>query len=265
MVEIVASWDPTGATARRTGNGRWTSGKVSPRSLCRVATPACWGRMTANRRRLLMATTPPGSAPSSVASIPIGSSRRRSRCQKAGPVLLRLKRIPRELQSCRSLPAQHWRGRYQIAKPCCCSKTSRWSWPRPLFYRGRRGNRLSGSGPYRRNLASSQSWVDRASLAPKRRAFVEVNSMLTHNQIRTAGGRFICTLGVLSILEQHLRGKTRDAVSTNASGNVAACDACGKYFGLRHSEICHEARSGKSIVRRSLFFCLKIPFEPGTL
>jgi hypothetical protein len=61
--------------------------------LCRVATPTCWGRMTANRRRLLMAITPPGSAPSSVASIPIGSSRLRSRCRRGGPVRLRLKRI----------------------------------------------------------------------------------------------------------------------------------------------------------------------------
>ena len=100
---------PTGVTARRTGNGRRTSGKASRRSLCRVATPTCWDGMTANRRRQLTATTRPGSVPSSVASIPIGSSHLRFCCRRGRPVLLRLKRILREQQSCRSLPAQHRR------------------------------------------------------------------------------------------------------------------------------------------------------------
>ena len=81
--------------------------------------------------------------------------------------------------------------------------------------------------------------------------------MLTHNQIRTAGGRFICTLGVFSILEQHLRCKSRDAVSTNASDNVAACDACGKYFGLRHSEIAMRRVAEKASLGDLSFFALR--------
>src|SRR5580692_11016792 len=71
-------------TARRTGAGRTTSGRASPRSPCRVATPTCWGRMTANRRRHMEAT-PLGCGSSSVASIPMGSSRPPSRCQKDKP------------------------------------------------------------------------------------------------------------------------------------------------------------------------------------
>jgi hypothetical protein len=66
-------------------------------NLCRVATPTCWGGMTANRRRQLTATTRPGSValkrrfdPDRVfAAIPLPQGSR--------PVLLRLKRIPCEL------------------------------------------------------------------------------------------------------------------------------------------------------------------------
>ena len=106
---------PTGMTARRTGAGRTISGRASPRSPCRAATPTCWGRMTANRRRRLMAATLPGSGSSSAASIPMGPSRPPSRCRRDDPVRLHLKRISRELQSNRSLPAPqcflacHWR------------------------------------------------------------------------------------------------------------------------------------------------------------
>jgi hypothetical protein len=70
-----------------------------------AATPTLWGRMTANRQRMLMATTPPGSAPSNVASIPIGSLRLRSRCRWGRPFRLRSKRISGALQSNRSLAA----------------------------------------------------------------------------------------------------------------------------------------------------------------
>jgi len=55
------------------------------------------GRMTANRRRGLVAATPPGSGSSSAASILMESSRPPSRCGRGRPVRLRLKRIRREL------------------------------------------------------------------------------------------------------------------------------------------------------------------------
>jgi hypothetical protein len=45
----------------------------------------------ANRRRGLMAATPPGSGSSSAASIPMVSSRRPSRCRRGKRVRLRLK------------------------------------------------------------------------------------------------------------------------------------------------------------------------------
>jgi NAD(P)-dependent dehydrogenase (short-subunit alcohol dehydrogenase family) len=61
--------------------------------------------LIANRQRGLMAATPPGFGSSSAASIPMGSSRPRSRCRRGKPVRLRLKHIPRELQSNRISPA----------------------------------------------------------------------------------------------------------------------------------------------------------------
>jgi hypothetical protein len=61
--------------------------------------------LIANRRRGLMAATPPGFGSSSAASTPMGSSRPPSRCRRGKPVRLRLKHIPRELQSNRISPA----------------------------------------------------------------------------------------------------------------------------------------------------------------
>ena len=72
------------------------------------------------------------------------------------------------------------------------------------------------------------------SLAPGLGAFVEVaKTFLVHDQIR------LCALGRLSILKQHFNCKAGGAVSTDASDNVAACEACGEYLSFRHSEISH--------------------------
>jgi hypothetical protein len=83
------------------------------KSLAPFALPGGYANLLGRNDREQMAAayrnTRPGSVPSSVASIPIGSSHLRFRCRRGRPVLSRLKRIPRELQSCRSLPVQRSR------------------------------------------------------------------------------------------------------------------------------------------------------------
>ena len=84
-------------------------------------------------------------------------------------------------------------------------------------------------------------------------AFVEVAKVcLVHDEIR------LCALGRLSILKQHFGCKASGAISADASDNVAACEACGKYLSLCHSEISHETSNGKSLSGRFLFFGLEI-------
>jgi hypothetical protein len=105
MVEIVAGWNQDGDDCAAHGAGRTISGRASPRSPCRAATPTCSGRAIASKRRGLMAATPPGSGPSSVASIPMESSRLPSRCRRGKSDRFHLKRIPSELKSNRISPA----------------------------------------------------------------------------------------------------------------------------------------------------------------
>jgi hypothetical protein len=106
MVEIVAGWNPDGddgAAHQRWAHDLW-------QSLAPFALPGGYanllGRVIASRRRGLMAATPPGSGPSSVASIPMESSRLPSRCRRGKSDRFHLKRIPSELKSNRISPLQ---------------------------------------------------------------------------------------------------------------------------------------------------------------
>jgi FAD binding domain-containing protein len=83
MVEIVAGWKPDGddgAAHRRWAQDLW-------RSLAPFALPGGYPNLLGRiRRRRLMGATPPGSGPSSAASIPMASWRPPSCCRRGKPV-----------------------------------------------------------------------------------------------------------------------------------------------------------------------------------
>src|SRR5262245_44832786 len=80
---------------------------------------------------------------------------------------------------------------------------------------------------------------------------------LRHNQIR------LCTVRSFPILKQNFGSEICGPVSTDASDNVAACEACRKYIRLCHPEICHKTGSRKSLGGRFFFLCLEIAFKPS--
>lgn len=94
-------------------------------------------------------------------------------------------------------------------------------------------------------------------VAPKLRVFVAVSkAALIHNFVGSA------ILRIVLISEQHLHREPRGLVSTNTTGDMAACKARSKFFRFRHAEVGHEARDGERLVGRLILLRLQIIFEP---